>query len=363
MINLTDVASTALVCALAATATAQTDWIDALDLGVEGQAWSDTAEPYDRLPARAEETVRPPVWKLSRCATGLCLRFRSDAPEIRVRWALTSDQLEMPHMPATGVSGVDLYVEHEGAWRWLAVGQARRFPENTARLVTGLEAAERNYLLYLPLYNGVSRLSIGVPRGSTITEGPAPKHPKPIVFYGTSITQGGCASRPGMCHTAILGRRLDHPIVNLGFSGNGTMDASISALLAELDPALFVIDCLPNMNASQIRERLAPLVDTLREARPNTPILLVEDRTYQNAFLRRNAALRNDKSRAALREGYAALVARGVKGLHYLRGDALLGDDGEATVDGSHPTDLGFLRQANVFEGELRKILYPSDDR
>src|SRR5205823_11246646 len=91
---------------------------------------------------------------------------------------------------------------------------------------------------------------------------------KPVVFYGTSITQGGCASRPGMVHTAILGRRLDRPVINLGFSGNGKMEPELAALLAELDPAVYVLDCLPNLNAQEIRERVGPFVRTLRQARP-----------------------------------------------------------------------------------------------
>ena len=102
---------------------------------------------------------------------------------------------------------------------------------------------------------------------------------KPLVFYGTSITQGGCASRPGMVHTAILGRWLDRPVINLGFSGNGTMDPEMADLMAELDPALYILDCLPNINAAQVAKRVVPFVRTLRKARPETPILLVEDLT------------------------------------------------------------------------------------
>ena len=106
---------------------------------------------------------------------------------------------------------------------------------------------------------------------------------KPIVFYGTSITQGGCASRPGMVHTAILQRRLDHPVVNLGFSGNGKMEPEVVELMAEIDASCFVIDCLPNMDAKEVAERTEPLVRKLREAQPKTPILLVEDRSYSDA--------------------------------------------------------------------------------
>src|SRR5262245_17570807 len=252
-------------------------WYDLRLLDVEGQGWPDTKSPYDRLPAKAEGVVRPPVWNLSRHSAGLCARFVTDATAIHARWTLTSDNLAMPHMPATGVSGLDLYVRApDGVWRWLAVGRPTA-RTNTAQLVGNLAPGKREYLLYLPLYNGVSSVEIGIPKGNTLAKGPErpAERQKPIVFYGTSITQGGCASRPGRVHTAILGRRLERPVINLGFSGNGTMDPEIARLLAELDPAVYVIDCLPNMTAPQVEERAEPFVRTLLKARPKTPVLLV----------------------------------------------------------------------------------------
>ena len=152
-------------------------------------------------------------------------------------------------------------------------------------LVSGLAELEREFLLYLPLYNGVSAVEIGVPGNRELQAGaPRPaSRSKPIVFYGTSITQGGCASRPGMVHTAILGRRLDRPVINLGFSGNGLMEPEMATLLAKLDPAVFVLDCLPNMTPNLVKERVEPFVRTLRRSHPTTPIVLAEDRTYSNA--------------------------------------------------------------------------------
>ena len=165
-----------------------------------------------------------------------------------------------------------------------------------------------------------------------------------------------------MVHTAILGRRLERPVINLGFSGNGRMDPEVAALMAELGPAVYVIDCLPNMTAKEIEERAEPFVRTLLKARPRTPILLVEDRTYPHAFASESLQQRQAASRAALRKVFDKLVADRAGDLHYLAGDRLLGDDGEATVDGSHPTDLGFLRQAEAFEKALRPLL-PARDR
>jgi hypothetical protein len=333
-------------------------WYDIRRLGVEGQGWQETRAPFDRLPEKAEKLVRPPVWNLSRHSAGMCVRFVTAAQVIHARWSLTSSNLAMPHMPATGVSGLDLYVKHEGRWQWLSVGRPTQ-QNNQVQLASGLAAGRHEYLLYLPLYNGVTSVELGIARDHSLAraEPRPPERRKPVVFYGTSITQGGCASRPGMVHTAILGRRLDCPVINLGFSGNGKMEPEMATLLAELDPAAYVLDCLPNMNAAEVAERVEPFVQTLRKAHPLTPILLVEDRTYANAAVLTTQRQRNSDSRAALRRCHERLMAAGVKNLHYLPGDRLLGTDGEDTVDGSHPTDLGFLRQAEAFQGVLKPLL------
>jgi len=339
-------------------------WYDIRLLGVEGRGWTDTRSFYDRLPAKAEGMVRKPVWNLSHDSAGMCVRFVTDAARIHVRWSLRSERLAMPHMPATGVSGVDLYVRMPGGkWRWLAVGRPTLFPLNTAQLVGGVPEENREYMLYLPLYNGVSSVEIGIPENASIRKADprAPGRDKPIVFYGTSITQGGCASRTGMVHTAVLGRWLDYPVINLGFSGNGKMEPEMAELLAELDPSVYVLDCLPNMNADMVRERVEPFVLTLRKAHPDTPILLVEDRSYSNSFLMRGRQKRNLANRAELRKAYFRLKEAGVGNLHYLPGNRLLGDliDNEGTVDSSHPTDLGFRRQARAFYEALKPILAP----
>ncbi len=333
----------------------ETNWTDANDLLVEGRAFEERKAPWDRLPARAEDLVRPPVWGNSRHSAGIAIRFLSDSPSIEVRWKLTGDRLEMKHMPATGVSGVDLYVRTNlpgnSGWRWVGNGRPSAV-ENQKRLASGLEPVIREWMLYLPLYNGVESIEIGTAEGAFV--GPAEMRSRPIVFYGTSITHGACASRPGMTHAAILGRRLDVPIVNLGFSGSGTLDMEIADLMSEIDASVYVIDCLPNLGGSQVAERAVPFVRRLRSLRPGVPIILVEDRTYADAMFNASKANRNRESRAALKAAHDTLVAEGFDRIFYIEGAGLLGDDGEATVDSSHPTDLGFMRHADAFEPVLR---------
>ena len=333
------------------------DWHDVTQWGVEGRAWTDAErlQWFDRLPAAAEKTVTPAVWSLSRDSAGMMVRFKTDATAIHVHYKLRKAQLGMPHMPATGVSGVDLYARDAGGkWRWVQVTRPAT-QEVRAEIIKGLAPGFREYAAYLPLYNGVESLEIGVPRGATF-EGLAPRA-KPIVFYGTSITHGACASRPGMVHTAILGRRFDHPIVNLGFSGNGRMDAAVGEFLTQIDAAAYVIDCLPNMKPSDVTAKCVPLVKQLRAARPDTPIVLVEDRRMTNSWIIPASTTFHDENHAALRAAFQTLQKEGVKNLHYIPGDHLYGDDAEGATDASHANDLGFMRQADVMEPILRAAL------
>jgi lysophospholipase L1-like esterase len=214
----------------------------------------------------------------------------------------------------------------------------------------------RAYVMNLPLYNGVTSLEIGVAKQRAFAP-VAPRKDKPILFYGTSITQGGCASRPGLSFVNILGRRLDRPVLNFGFSGNGRTEVEVARFLAELDPAVFVIDTLANTTPEHILLRMPAVVKSIRQAHPNTPVLLLDERRWDNAPLVPGlAALHKDKS-VALRRSYELLQQDGVAHVHYRTGDDVLGTDGEGTVDGSHPNDLGMMRYADALEPDLRRLL------
>jgi hypothetical protein len=331
-------------------------WHDVRAWGVEGRGWSKTERYFDRLPAKAKGVVRDAVWNLSRHSAGMCARFSTDATAIWARYELLSANLAMPHMPATGVSGLDLYARDDRrTWRWLEVVRPTS-QKIRAKVVSGIAPGKRAYALYLPLYNGVESLEIGVAAGA-VFEPIAPRTAKPLVYYGTSIAHGACASRPGMAFPAILGRRLDLPVLNLGFSGNGCMEPEVGALLAELDAGIYCIDCLPNMQGPEVAQRAEPLVRQLRAARPEVPIVLIEDRTYTNTPFLPSRRERHTASRAALKAAYERLLADGVKHLYYVEGEHLLGDDGEAATDGSHPSDLGMMRMADALEPVLRPLV------
>ncbi|MCX6361083.1 MAG: SGNH/GDSL hydrolase family protein [Armatimonadetes bacterium] len=351
-----------MLCGACGDAVAQGDgprWRPAHELTIEGMGWTAVAEPFSRLPAAAHGRVPESVWGLGRHSAGIAVRFVTDSPTVTVRWTLLEAELAMPHMPATGVSGVDLYARAgKGPWTFVQNGRPAGGLSHEVR--AGLEVVAPGHtgavecLLYLPLYNGSRLVEVGVPWGKSLEA--APERPagrgRPVVFYGTSIVQGGCASRPGMAHTAILGRRLDRGVINLGFSGSGRMEAAVADLLAELDPAAYVIDCLWNMAGMsdvEMTEKVTYLAKALRKAHPNTPILFVGQSNIHSGGKESHASQVQAQAVAALKQA-------GVTGLHVAPGaDLLHGDEG--TVDGVHPTDLGFVQHADALEPLLRKLL------
>jgi lysophospholipase L1-like esterase len=330
-------------------------WHNVREWGVEGRAFDDTENYFDRLPARAKGVVREEVWNLARHTSGMATFFETDATDIAIRYTVLNSPLAMPHMPATGVSGVDLYAMTDRGWRWVAT-HSPRSQTMEAKLVARLAPGKRAYHINLPLYNGVISMEVGVPKAAAFTPTP-PRKDKPVLFYGTSITQGGCASRPGMCFTNILRRRLNRPVLNFGFSGNGRTEIEVGRFLAEIDAAVFVLDTLANTGPEILRERMEALVKLIREKRPSTPILLLDERTIETAPLVPTTATAHRKKSEALKQAYGNLVAAGVKGLHVRNADDVLGNDGEGTVDGSHPTDLGMMRYADAIEPDIRRLL------
>ncbi|MBU1822232.1 MAG: SGNH/GDSL hydrolase family protein [Bacteroidetes bacterium] len=334
---------------------------------LEGQAWPQEVKNfYDRFPARAEGKVRTTVWNLSRQSAGLMLRFRSNAPEIKVRYTVTGKHA-LPHMPATGVSGLDLYARSsDGDWLWATAkftfGDTIEYHYRSLKPNDQYHKLGREYRLYLPLYNAVQWMEIGVPEGTLFT--PLPVRPdKPIVTYGTSIMQGACASRPGMAWTGILSRKLDNPLINLGFSGNGRLEPEVLALVGEIDAKAYVLDCLPNLvnradyPLDTVQARILNAVRGLRQKHPATPILLAEHAGYTDEGINPESGPRYAELNEVLRRAFAQLQAEGTKGL-YLLPKTEFDQDIETMVDGTHPNDLGMMRYAEGYEKGIRAMLH-----
>lgn len=322
-------------------------WRDALDLGVEGKGWADTVDPFDRLPRKAEALVPEAVWRLSRSSTGQCVRFRTDATRIHARWTLLKEALGEANFNQCADSGLDLYGDDHGTWRWVATTHRFNGQSPDVCIIDGLDGVERDYLLYLPLRNKLDSLHVGVPASSGLMP-LAPRTDRPLVVYGTSIVHGAYASRSGLVYPSILGRRLQRPVINLGFSGRARMELAVADLLGELDAAVFLLDPMPNMTLDLVNERMEAFLRRLRCLRPTTPLVLVEDCPRTNSWVRPGISSQVTTKNERVRAIVADMSGGGFPGLHLVNGEELLGGDGESSIDGIHPGDLGFMRMADA---------------
>ncbi len=321
----------------------------------EGIAFTDSVRenPYDRFPLSAKGKVRDAVWYLSTNSAGITVRFSANSSSIGVRWKIVNGK-NMDHMAATGIRGIDLYGRTSEGWQYISTGIPKSL-ENEVILVEHMPAGWREYLVNLPLYDGVTRVEVGIDSLGQILK-PEKRSGKPIVFYGTSITQGGCASRPGMAYTNIISRKLGVECLNFGFSGNGKMEKEVVDLLSEIDAAFFVIDCVPNMKPEEIRERVIPLVETIRRKHPRVPIVFVDGPVYEKSnFDTEQRSGLEEKSRI-LEEQYRQLTRKGKQKIFLVSNKFSTKSDHEGTVDGVHFTDLGFMRFSEHLISEFRRF-------
>lgn len=344
--------------------TAQTRWYDPMQESrhvIQNQGWTEEiGKSYQRLPDRAKKVVREPVWGLSENSAGLAIHFYTNATTIEIRYGVKGSHA-MPHMPATGKTGVDLYaVDSDGKWR--VATDRYNFGDTISYTFSNLSQSKYHkhgfeYRLYLPLYNTVTWMKIGVPDSAELRFIPVLAE-KPIVVYGTSIAQGGCASRPGMGWTNILSRKLDYPVVNLAFSGNGPLEKELVDLMDEMDASLYIFDCLPNMgnlSSEEVIRRTLYGVKKLRE-KHDAPILIVDHIGYRNAELNEGSRETAERMNEASRQAFDSLRRLGVKNIHHLHKDSInMPMDG--CVDNIHPTDLGMQVYADAYEKIVRKIL------
>ncbi len=332
------------------------EWYNALDIGLTGQFWKDLDQPYDRLPARARGVVRNPVWSLGTNTAGMSVLFKTNSQNIHVKWIVRYGN-SMWHMTNCGIRGLDLYMSDDGIWRYAGSGSPGSGKSYKREIIKGLDGDMHQFIMNLPLYDGIDTLWIGVEEGSAM-EAVKPFEGKPIVIYGTSIQQGGCASRPGMAASNILSRKLNREVINLGFSGNGRMEMELAKLIAEIDASAYIFDCLPNLHSLDlIYPRYVDFIHYIREERPDIPIFLVETATTVKSAIVSDDKIQLDRQNEELGKAFKTLKAEGVKKLYLITGDDLIGTDGEGTVDGVHYTDLGFIRYTDKISKALSKHL------
>ena len=333
---------------------------DATKFPLYGSAVKNDSVTFTRLPDSLKHKVRKELYDLGTNTAGLFIRFSSNATKMKVKWNSTFN-CEMNHMAPSGIRGFDVYtLMDDGHWEFVAPARPIvNKKQCSATVFAAMKPGMREYMMFFPLYDGADSLYIGVDSAAVI-EMPKvdlPKREKPIVIYGTSITQGACASRPGMCHTNMLVRDLNREVYNLGFSGNGRLDLEVAEVMASIDAGLYVIDCLPNNKVDALKENIDPFFQYLRKRRPEVPVLFVESPMFPGYLFDMKEEDTLKEKNAALREYYEKLKKQGVKNIYYFEAKDILTEDRQGTVDGYHFTDLGFYRFANNIRPVIEAII------
>lgn len=338
--------------------------VDAQQLRIINKGWDNTLTPYTRIPAYLQDSVRQPLWERSQCSAGLGVRFATDSRQVGVRYHLLND-FHMVHMADTGTKGVDLYV-WEGDSVWRHANTIRPYVNNKEEkkvegtLLENLPGEMTEYMMYFPLYDGLVDLSVLIDSGAVITPG-SPELISPdrkIAFYGTSIAQGGCASRPGMASSNIISRELNAEVINLGFSGEGKQDACMARALCEIpDVDIYLLDPVPNCTEGQCDTLTYDFVNIIRRAHPQAAIVMVEGPMYP--YSRYNSFFGDylPRKNAAYRRNFERLKADNPHNLYYVTCEGLDGVEDDGTVDGIHLTDLGFRHYADKLVPILQPIM------
>ncbi len=340
------------------------------EIAVEGFYWYGQDRQFRRLPREPEVTIRPAVSSLAGNTAGGQLRFQTDSSEVWID-AEFGNFTPMPHMAPTGSSGFDLYTGTPFRERFVTSARpslAAGVTQLYNRVFPFSDPAPkkmRSFIINFPLYNPVASLRIGLDADAKLLAPEPYKDPRPIAIYGTSITQGGCASRPGSAVSNILSRKLARPVLNFGFSGNGNGEPELAQLLAEIaDPAMYILDYEAN-SAYDILNTLPVFVKILREKHPDTPILVISGTPY--SFETYDRLSDDEEYRSSywheLAHKQQAIVQQlrdaGDQNIHYFYGGDVWGENEyeEMTVDGVHPTDYGFFLMARAWEPKIREIL------
>ena len=336
------------------------DWHspNAAPFQVAGFAWFRQDGLYRRMPRRPAHALRQAVDELANCTAGGQIRFQTDSPRIVLR--VRSAPAQMDHMAVTGQCGFDCYVGAPGAQRYVSTTRLTPGCGDYEQALLNLpERAMRHITLNFPLYTGVSEVKVGLAQGARVLP-PVPfARKRPIVVYGTSITQGGCAARPGMLYTNILSRKMNMEFINLGFSGSGRGEPEVARIIAEIPrPACLVLDYEANAGYDGLRATFSEFIRIIRAAHPAAPIVVVSRIRFSGELL--NPAVRRERVRC--RDFQCAAVAdlrrQGDTRISFFDGRRLLaGDWDECTVDGVHPTDHGFAQIAAALLPVLRRAI------
>lgn len=327
-------------------------YYNATDFEIIGKGFNKTENPYDRLSVELKDKVPANVWRAAQRTAGLAIRFRTNSPFIAVRWTVANNTY-MNHMTSITARGVDLYCLVKRKWEFVSPGRPAGSKTNNIQIIGGLEKKEMEYMLYLPLFDGVEKLEIGIDANTQITKPSvdSPRKEKPIVVYGGSVVQGACVSRPGMAYTSQLSRMLDRQVINLGFDAPSRFeDVEIAKAMAEIDASCFIIDCIANNTFAKLKDNFFPFINEIRAMHPEVPIVIVG-----NNYIPQSKLL---DRRLNEMEGYEKIAKELYYELKDKHRNTIYVDgfkDMEISVDGIHYTDLGANKRAQELYDNIRK--------
>ena len=329
--------------------------ISAKMLTIQGRAFP-SAPNFHRLDTAKYNDLPPTVKKLYTHPTGLFTSFKSNTSKLAITWETIDAELGNNSTPIMS-RGFDVYVKENDDWRFAGVARPDLHnAKSTYTLIDHMATSEKEFLLYFPLYKELLDFNLMIDDKASF-EATTQFFDKKIIVYGSSIVHGASASRPGLAYPAKLSRKLKANVVNLGVSGNARMELSVADMLNTIEnPDLIIMDCVPNSSPQQVAERTFEFVKRLRERHPHVPILLIESITRQIGNYNLQWKQRLADQNINFRKEYERLLAAGYKNLYYLPTDHLIGDDYEGTVDGTHPTDVGFERMVQIIQPKIEAI-------
>ncbi len=332
-------------------------FVDATTLNICGHTMRTEKSPYFRFDCEPYNFKEKKVRQYSRYPVGMYVTFKTNSSQVWASWENVSRWIGDNMTPIFQL-GLDLYIKDGDRWVFCGVGRVSVNPEKNSRtkpLIENLPEGEKEFLLYLPCWCELTRLEIGVDKDAAIEAIPSPFRHKVVVF-GSSITHGASASRPGMTYPARMSRNLGIDFVNFGFSGNCKMQPEFTEFLVKVEADAFVCDAFANPTAEEIAERVEPFIDAMVAAHPGKPIIMLRTFHHESEFYN---TVKHDKfvNKTRVAREKMAMLTKKYKDVHFFEIPYATGNDCESTIDTSHPNDLGFDRVIKAYQSKIAKTL------
>lgn len=314
----------------------------------------DTKKIYHRVDTTVYSKMPQKVKSLFTNSAGIAIAFTTNSTSVSAKWSVKGGK-GLANMSDMNSMGLDLYIKKDGVWKYAGIGR----PEGSYSeqvIATNMDTLTKECMLYLPTYDEITSLEIGVDKSSFIKPSASTFTGK-YVIYGSSITQGASASRPGLAYPARMARATGLNFVNLGLSGNGKMEAPVIEMLGDIHCDAYIMDCIANPSPEEILERAPQAIRYLRKKHPETPIIFIQSVLREKGLFDNEVRLKSKQQNEAIERVFNDLQKEQIPYLYLIKEDKFLGTDNEGTIDGVHPNDLGFDRMIRVIQPQILSIL------